>query len=70
MMNCRDYIFQLTSGQLNQAGSLDRFWAAQHRLICRRCRAFSRNDQQLDAILDSYRAHLTRSSDDPPSGSR
>lgn len=66
MMNCRDYIFKLTSGQLNQAGSLERFWAAQHRWICTRCRAFSRNDQQLDAILDGYREHLTRPEGAPP----
>lgn len=70
MMNCRDYIFKLTSGQLKQATNLDRFWAAQHRLICRRCRSFSRNDQQLDTILDDYREHLTQSSDEPPSGTR
>ena len=60
MMNCRDYIFKLTSGQLSQAGSMERFWAVQHRWICTRCRAFTRNNQQLDTIVSSYREHLAR----------
>lgn len=68
MMNCREYIFRLTSGQLNQtgSGSIERFWAAQHRWICTRCRAFTRNDQQLDTILDDYRKHLAQPQSTPP----
>lgn len=66
MMNCREYIFKLTSGQLSQAGSIERFWAAQHRWICTRCRTFTRNDQQLDAILDNYREHLVQPQSTPP----
>lgn len=57
MMNCKDYIFKLTSGQLEEAGWLVRTQAAQHRMICRRCRAFTRNDQALDGILAGYEAH-------------
>lgn len=67
-MNCRDYIFKLTSGQLSQAGSVERFRAAQHRWICTRCRAFTRNDQQLNTILDGYKEHITRQDGAPPSG--
>ena len=37
-----------------------RFWGTQHRLVCHRCRAFTRNDQQLDGILAGYRDHLQR----------
>lgn len=60
MMQCRDYIFQLTSGQLDEAGAVQRLWAAQHRLMCRRCRAYTRNDQRLDDILQGYVEHLQR----------
>lgn len=56
MMRCKEYIFRLTSGQLDEATGVQRFWAAQHRLMCRSCRAFTHNDRQLDQILDAYRA--------------
>jgi hypothetical protein len=65
MMTCKDYIFKLTSGQLAEAGRVERLWAAQHRLICRHCRAFTRNDRRLDDILQGYKAHL--STPDEPS---
>lgn len=64
MMNCKQYVFKLTSGQLDEAGGLERLGAAQHRLFCRRCRAFTRNDQQLSGILADWRAHLS----EPESG--
>lgn len=57
-MKCKEYIFKLTSGQLAEAGRIERLQAFQHRLICRRCRAFTRNDAKLDAALDAYRSHL------------
>lgn len=60
MMDCQSYVFQLTSGQLKDAGWLGRLQAAQHRLICHRCRAFTRNDQRLDGILQAYREQLTQ----------
>lgn len=58
MMKCQDYIYRLSSGQLAHAGPMTRFWAAQHRLMCRRCRAFTANDLRLDAVLQAYREHL------------
>lgn len=64
MMNCKEYIFKLTSGQLEDAGRLERFWGAQHRLMCRRCRAFSANNDQLSDILKGYKEKLTDTGDD------
>lgn len=58
MLSCRDYIFQLTSGQLGEAGPVQRVRAAQHRLMCRRCRAYTHNDQRLDAIVQGYAEHI------------
>lgn len=64
MMSCKTYIFKLTSGQLKEAGLVETLWAAQHRLMCRRCRAFARNDKKLDGLLAGYRAVLTGSRTD------
>ncbi len=58
MMKCREYIFKLTSGQLAQATGFERFLALQHRMMCGRCRAFTKNDAHLDRILKSYRDRL------------
>lgn len=58
MMSCKQYIFYITSGQAEEAGAMDRFWAAQHRLLCHRCRTYTRNDQQLSALLKEYRANI------------
>ncbi|HEX5806191.1 MAG TPA: hypothetical protein VFY31_07655 [Macromonas sp.] len=60
-MKCHTYIFQLTSGQLKEAGWLGQLQATQHRLICRHCRAFTHNDARLENILQNYRAALTQS---------
>jgi hypothetical protein len=57
-MTCKEYIFKLTSGQLDDAGLIERFWARQHRLMCRRCRAFTTNDEKLGVAVRAYRAHL------------
>lgn len=57
-MNCRDYVFKLSSGQLQDAGWLERLQAGQHRLICRHCRAFTRNDERLSELLVRYREGL------------
>lgn len=66
-MKCHTYIFQLTSGQLKEAGWLGQLQATQHRLICRHCRAFTHNDAQLNRILQSYRAQLQQPrADDTP----
>lgn len=59
-MTCEDYIFKLTSGQLEEAGRLDSLRAAQHRLSCRRCRAFTRNNEKLDHILADFKDRLTQ----------
>ncbi len=65
MMRCKEYIFKLTSGQLAEAEWPERFGAAQHRLMCRHCRAFSANDARLSAILSRYQDQLTQP-DEPP----
>lgn len=57
-MKCRDYIFQLTSGQLEEADTVARIAAWQHRMICFRCRAFTRNDRALQDMLKGYGEHL------------
>lgn len=57
-MKCRDYIFQLTSGQMEEAGTAGKIAAWQHRMVCFRCRAFTRNDQALQDMLKGYSEHL------------
>ncbi|MDR2330580.1 MAG: hypothetical protein LBE58_13330 [Comamonas sp.] len=57
-MKCRDYIFQLTSGQLEDAGTATQIAAWQHRMVCFRCRAFTRNDQALKGLLKGYSEHI------------
>lgn len=64
-MKCQEYIYRLTSGQLEQAGLVERFWAAQHRMICKRCSAFTRNDARLSDIVQGYREHLARPGGEP-----
>lgn len=66
MMRCKEYIFKLTSGQLAEAEWPERFGAAQHRLICRHCRAFSANDARLSAILSRYQDQLTQPDEPSP----
>lgn len=50
-MRCREYIFLLTSEQLPSAALPVRLTAGLHRTICRRCRAFTANDAQLDTLV-------------------
>lgn len=64
-MKCKEYIYRLTSGQLAQAGLVEKFWAMQHRMICRRCTAFTRNDARLNEIVLGYREHLARPGEEP-----
>lgn len=60
-MNCRDYVFKLSSGQLNEdASASDRLGAALHRLSCRYCRAFTHNDAALSRILAGLREDMQR----------
>ncbi|HET6789655.1 MAG TPA: hypothetical protein VFW84_04530 [Aquabacterium sp.] len=63
MLTCKDYIFKLTSGQLEEAGTVERLWAVQHRMVCRHCRAFTRNDQRLDDIMQAYKEQLSKTPD-------
>lgn len=57
-MTCKDYIFKLTSGQLEQAPLSLKLEATLHRALCRYCRTFTRNDARLDQALDHYRDTL------------
>lgn len=66
MMTCKDYIFKLTSGQVHDAGRFERLLALQHRLMCSRCRAFTKNDERVSEILDRYREQLLK----PDTGGR
>jgi len=59
MMNCKEYIFKLTSGQFEQAPIGLKLQAALHRMVCKYCRAFTENDKQLTQMLASYKAHMT-----------
>lgn len=67
-MKCQEYIYRLSSGQLSEAGLVEKFWAAQHRMICRRCTAFTRNDARVSEIVQGYREHLARPGDGPEGG--
>ena len=58
MMSCKQYLFVLTSGQLEEAGWLTRAQAGQHRLMCKRCRTFTRNDAMLDQLTTAWRDRL------------
>jgi hypothetical protein len=63
MMKCREYIFQLTSGQLQDAPKALRLEAAMHRMMCKYCRTFTRNDATLDRMLAGYRESLQQPDD-------
>lgn len=54
-MNCKDYVFKLSSGQLKNAALALKIEAHLHCLICKYCRAFKQNDQRLDQALTHYR---------------
>jgi len=56
MLVCQEYVFLLTSGQLDEASWDLKLRARQHRLMCRRCRDFTHNDEALDRILDERKA--------------
>lgn len=64
MMKCKQYIFLLTSGQLATAPAPLRAEAVLHRLLCRYCRTFTRNDAHLDALLGDYREDMRKGGDD------
>jgi hypothetical protein len=60
VIDCRRFVFLLTSGELEEAGWLTRLQAGQHKLVCRHCRAFAANDRQLDDIVRAQRERLQR----------
>ena len=66
MMKCRQYLFKLTSGQLDEATPGERMQARLHLLICSRCRGFTRNDAALDAILRGWREQMQTPETQPP----
>jgi len=57
MMNCREYINLLTSDRLSQALTT-RVEGALHRLICRNCRTFTRNDEKLRAVIHEHQTKM------------
>lgn len=63
-MNCQQYLFKLTSGQLQDAPASERMQAALHCLVCRQCRDFARNDAALGQMLHAWRDHLRNAADD------
>lgn len=68
MISCRRFTDLVASGELDDAGWITRLQAGQHRWVCRRCRAFERNDRALDDILSAHRDRLMRPDDSPDQG--
>lgn len=62
-MKCKEYVFKLTSGQLDDAPVGERMQANLHRMVCKYCRAFTRNDAKLDAVLEGYREQVVKNPD-------
>ena len=60
MMKCKQYIFLLTSVQLKTGSTTLRIEAGVHRMMCRYCRTFTRNDARLDNLLEDYREAIHR----------
>ena len=63
-MKCKEYVFKLTSGQLDDAPVDERVQAKLHWMMCKYCRAFTRNDAKLDAVLDGFREHIVKPRDE------
>ncbi len=63
MMKCREYVFLVSSKAMNEATLRERMNAFAHRMICDKCRAFTRNDQQLDVWLRQFRESLQAADD-------
>lgn len=62
-MKCKEYVFKLTSGQLDDAPVEERLQAKLHVMMCKYCRAFTRNDAKLDAVLEGFREHVVKKTD-------
>lgn len=66
LIDCKTYVFLLSSGQLAADASPPTALRAQarvHRWTCRHCRAFTRNDDALSRLLRAHPGRL------PPPGS-
>lgn len=59
-MKCKEYVFKLTSGQLDNAPVDQRLQAKFHLVLCKYCRAYTRNDDKLGAVLKGYKANLVK----------
>lgn len=66
MITCQRYTYLLSSGELEESGWLTRLQAGQHRLACRRCRAFTANDRRLDEIVRAQRERLQQPDEGDP----
>lgn len=64
MISCRRFTDLVASGELDESGWFGRVQAGQHRLMCRRCRAFQRNDRLLDDIVQAHRDRLQSPDED------
>ena len=58
-MKCQDYVFRLTSGQLAESPTREQWAARWHRVVCRHCRAFTRNDAVLTEVLQRHKQGQT-----------
>lgn len=66
MMRCKEYVFLVSSGQLDDAPLATRLAGGAHRLMCRHCRAFTANDQALSEVLAKQRERLREPAPDRP----
>ena len=61
-MKCQQYVFLLTSDQLDPPAALSlRLGAALHRTMCRHCRAFTHNDRLLMQAVAEQQAQWLQS---------
>ena len=65
-MDCKRYIFELTSGRLAEADLGTKAQARLHRMMCSHCRAFTHNDATLSQVLDGWRERSVRGDEDAP----
>lgn len=64
-MKCKQYIFNLTSGQLAEARWPLRASAYLHHLVCSNCQRFTANDHLLTEILDARKTHASNTPHSP-----
>ena len=59
-MKCKRFVFTLTSGQLANAGFVDKLQSKLHYLICPYCRAFKHNDDKISKIIGNVKKRMMR----------